>query len=99
MANLRRKYVFLAGGRPVLQWGEPMTLHKDELLQRVQNVACLTKERLLADFPKTDLRSALAMFDRRLVRKGFGDLPCRETYTFLLRGVRQVASALGCPEG
>ena len=80
------------------QWGEPRDAHKEELLKRVQNVALLTKERLLADFPKTDLRSALAMFDRRLVRKGFGDLPCQATHKFLLRGVRQVAKALGCDE-
>ena len=82
----------------MLHWGEPRDAHKEELLQRVQNVACLTKERLLADFPKTDLRSALAMFDRRLVRKGFGDLPCVATRRFLLGGVRQVAVALGCDE-
>ena len=64
----------------------------------MQNAACLTKERLLADFPQNDLRSALAMFDRRLVRKGFGDLPCLNTRRFMLRGVRQVAAALGCDE-
>ena len=28
MANLRHKYVFLAGGYPVLQWGEPRDAHK-----------------------------------------------------------------------
>ena len=82
----------------MLQRGEPRDAHKEELLKRVQNVALLTKERLLADFPETDLRSALAMFDRRLVRKGFGDLPCQATRKFLLRGVRQVAAALGCDE-
>ena len=38
------------------------------------------------------------MFDRRLVRKGFGDLPCLNTRRFMLRGVRQVAAALGCDE-
>ena len=96
MESLRRKYVFLAGGDPVLQWGEPQDVLKEELLQRVQNVALLTKERLLADFPKTDLRSALAMFDLRLARKGIGDLPCQATNTSLRRGVRQVAAALGC---
>ena len=99
MSNLRRKYVFLAGGDPVVHWGEPRDAHKEELLlERVQNVAQLTKDRLLADFPRTDLRSALAMFDRRLVRKGFGDVPCTTTLRFLLRGVRQVAKALGCDE-
>ena len=98
MASLRRKYVFFAGGDPVLHWGEPRDAHKEELLDRVQNAACLTKERLLADFPKHDLRSALAMFDRRLLRKGFKDLPCLATHRFLLRGVRQVAKALGCDE-
>ena len=30
MANLRHKYVFLAGGQPVLQWGEPRGAHKAE---------------------------------------------------------------------
>ena len=81
-----------------MHWGEPRDAHKEELLERVQNAACLTKERLLADFPQNDLRSALAMFDRRLVRKGFGDLPCLNTRRFMLRGVRQVAAALGCDE-
>ena len=55
--------------------GEPQAAHKEELLHRLQNVAALTKERLLADFPRTDVRSALAMFDRRLVQKGFGPTP------------------------
>ena len=81
-----------------MHWGEPRDAHKEELLERVQNAACLTTERLLADFPKHDLRSALAMFDRRLVRKGFGDLPCLNTRRFMLGGVRQVAAALGCDE-
>ena len=30
MKNLRHKYVFLAGGYPVLQWGEPRDAHKAE---------------------------------------------------------------------
>ena len=30
MANLRHKYVFLAGGYPVLRWGEPRDAHKAE---------------------------------------------------------------------
>ena len=89
MSNLRRKYVFLAGGAPVLLRGEPRDARKAELLERLQNVACLTKERLLADPPRNDLRSALAIFDRRLVRKGFGELPCASTHRFLLRGVRR----------
>ena len=99
MANLRRKYIFLAGGNPVLLWGEPQEAHKVELLKRVQNVAQLTRDRLLADFPRTDLRSALAMFDRRLVRKGFGGVPCARTNRFLRWGVAKVARALGCDEG
>ena len=69
------------------------------LLERVQNAACLTKERLLADFPYHDIRSALAIFDRRLVRKAFGILPCPRTRQFMLRGVKQVATALGCNPG
>ncbi len=98
MAHLRRKYVFLAGRQTVLLWGEPRDAHKAELLERVQNAAILTKERLLADFPASDLRSKLAMFDRRLVLKGFGDLPCINTRRFLLRGVFDVAAALGCDQ-
>ena len=30
MSNLRRKYVFLACGIPVLHWGEPGDAHKEE---------------------------------------------------------------------
>ena len=69
------------------------------LLERIQNAALLTKERLLADFPHDDIRSALAIFDRRLVRKAFGFPPCPRTRQFMLRGVKQVATALGCNPG
>ena len=69
------------------------------LLERIQNAALLTKERLLADFPYDDIRSALAIFDRRLVRKAFGILPCPRTRQFMLRGVKKVATALGCNPG
>ena len=64
----------------------------------MQNVASLTKERLLVDFPPTDVRSALAMFDRRLVLKGFGRLPDVDARRFMLRGVRKIAALLGCDE-
>ena len=98
MRNLRRKYVFYAGGMPVLLWGDPQSAHKKELLHRFQNVAKLTIERLRADFPRTDVRSALAVFDRRLVMKGFGPLPDSDVRRFLLRGARQLANLLGCEE-
>ena len=91
MINIRRQFVFYAGGVPVLLWKEPPSAHQQELLHRLQNVASLTKERLLADFPRNDVRSALAIFDRRLVLKGFGPLPSSDTRRFLLRAVR-----LGC---
>ena len=61
----------------------------------MQNVASLTKECLTADFPRNDVRSALAMFDRRVARKGFGPLPHSEMRQVLLRGARQMAAALG----
>ena len=64
----------------------------------MQNVASLTKERLLADFPRTDVRSALAIVDRRLVLRGFGPLPDSDTRRLLLRGVRQLAPLCGCEE-
>ena len=70
MRNMRHKYVFRAGGVPVLLWGEPPSSYIEDLLARVQNIASLTKERLLADFPRSDLRSALAMFDRRTIVRG-----------------------------
>ncbi|CAK0797503.1 unnamed protein product, partial [Prorocentrum cordatum] len=96
--NLRRKYVFYADGDPAMPWGKPAVAHKEELLHRLQNVAGLTRERLLADFPRTDARSALAMFHRRLVQTGFGPVPDVEVRRFLLRGVRQLAALLGCDE-
>jgi hypothetical protein len=98
LRNLRKKFVFYAGGKPVLLWGDPAAAHKEELLHRLQNVVCLTKERLLADFPRNDVRSALAVFDRRLVRKGFGPLPDSDVRRFLLRGLRQLAALLGREE-
>ena len=98
MKNLCRKYIFYADGTPVLLWGEPRAAHATDLLHRLQNVASLAKERLQADFPRDDVRSALAIFDRRLVLKGFGRIPHVETRRFLLRGVRTLAALLGCEE-
>ena len=60
MHNLRHKYVFYAAGEPVMLWGEPAQDDKGDLLNRLQNVATLTKERLQADFPPNDVRSALS---------------------------------------
>ena len=82
----------------MLLWGEPPSAHKKDLIHRLQNVASLTKERLLADFPRNDVRSALAIFDRRRVLKGFGPLPDSDVRRFLLRGVRLLAALLGCEE-
>ena len=96
--DLRHKYVFRAGGMPVLLWGEPSATYTGELMSRIQNVASLTKERLLADFPRNDVRSALVIFDRRMVRKGFGPIPAAEERNKLLRGVRQLANLLNCEE-
>ena len=98
MHHLRKKCVFYAGGEPVLLWGDSQSPHKKELLDRLQNVASLTKERLMADFPRHDVRSALALFDRRLVKKGFGPLLDVDTRRFLLRGARQLAGLLQCDE-
>ena len=98
LRQLRKKCVFYARGLPVLLWGEPQPAEKEELLHRLQNVAYLTKERLIADFPRNDVRTALAMFDRRLVRKGFGPLPDSDMRKVLLRGARQISVALGLEE-
>ena len=59
----------------MLLWNTPPKEFLAELRARLENVAALTKERLLADFPRNDVRSALAVFDRRTVIKGFGPLP------------------------
>jgi len=98
MRNLHKEYVFFAGGMPVLLWKTPPAEFLAELRARLQNVAALTKERLRADFPRNDVRSALAVFDRRTVIKGFGPLPSSETRRLLLRGVRQLAKLLGREE-
>ena len=98
MRDMRHKYVFRAGGIPVLLWGEPHASYMHELLARVQNVASLTKERLLADFPRNDTRSALAMFDRRTIVKGYGPQPLASVRSTLLHGVRHLATLLGCEE-
>ena len=82
----------------MLLWKTPPEQFVAELRKRLQNVAALTKERLLADFPRKDVRSALAAFDRRMVIKGFGQLPSSETRKLVLRGVRQLASLLGREE-
>ena len=79
----------------MLLWSVPPAAYKEELLKRLQNVAAMTKERLLADFPRHDVRSALAVFDRRQVNKGFGPLPSSDMRRVLLRGVRQLAKLLG----
>ena len=98
MRNLQRKYVFFAGGTPILLWKRPPSEFLAELHARLQNVAALLQERLRADFPRNDVRSALAVFDRRTVIKGFGPLPSSETRRTLLRGVRQLAQLLGREE-
>ena len=98
MCNIRHKYVFYAGSPPVLLWGEPLAAHKDDLLKRMQNVASLTKERLLADFPRTDVRSALAIFDAGLLRKSFGPLPNLDTRRFVSMNVHRLAILLSCEE-
>ena len=95
LQNLRKKYVFYAGGVPVLLWGEPQDAVKRDLLERLQNVSSLTKKRLQADFPRDDARSGLAMFDRRLVLKGFGPQPVTEVQTSMLRRVADLASLIG----
>ena len=95
LRNLRKKYVFYAGGTPVLLWGEPQETVKRDLLERLRNVASLTKQRLQADFPRDDIRSALAIFDRRLVHKGFGPQPVLEVRQFMLRGVAHLATLHG----
>ena len=56
------------------------------------------KERLLADFPRNEVRSALAMSDGRLVLRGFAPLSDSDTPKSLLRGVRELAPLLGCEE-
>ena len=80
---------------PVLLWGEPQEAVKRDLLERLQNVSSLMKKRLQADFPRTDARSALAMFDRHLVLKGFGPQPVTEVKKSMLQGVARLASLLG----
>ena len=96
MHNLRHKYVFYAGGESVMLWGEPAQDDKVDLLNRLQNVAALTKERLQADFPPNDVRSALSIFDKRLVLKAFGPQPCADTKRRMLRRVAQLATVVGC---
>ena len=98
MRHSSRQFVCYAGGVPVLLWKEPPSAHQQELLHRLQNVASLAKGRLSADFPRNGSRSALAMFDRRLVLKGLGPLPGSYTRRSLMRGVRQLASLLGSEE-
>jgi len=93
--NLRKKYVFFADGAPILHWGEPQGTCKHELLERLRNVASLTKQRLEADFPRHDVRSLLAIFDRRLVQKGFGPQPVQEVRQFMLKGVNRLSTLLG----
>ena len=64
----------------------------------MQNIASLTKERLIADFPRNDIRSAMAMFDRRTIVRGYGPQPLARVRSTLLHGVRTVAALLGCEE-
>ena len=83
---------------PFSSGGEPQEAVKRDLLERLQNVSSLTKKCLQADFPRDDARSALAMFDRRLVLKGFGPQPVAELRNSILRGVARLASLVGVEE-
>ena len=67
MKHLRRQYIFLANGNPVLHWGEPRDAHKAELLERVQNAASLAKGRLVRDFPRDGLYGRLSWKDTQKV--------------------------------
>ena len=82
----------------MLLWGDLKPAESEEILNRLQNVAILTKERLLADFPPDDIRSALAVFDRRFVKAGFGPVPDTNVRRSLLRAIRKLAALLGCDE-
>ena len=42
LRNLRKKYVFYAGGVPVLLWGEPQEAVKRDLPERLQNAVSYT---------------------------------------------------------
>ena len=69
MKNLKKNYVFYANNnRQILLWSEPARTFAQELLHRAQNVAKLTKDRLEADFPRTDERSALSSDIRQAPR-------------------------------
>ena len=56
--NLRKKYVFYAGGVPVLLWGEPQEAVERDLLERLQNVSSLMKNvcRPISPEPMPDQR-------------------------------------------
>ena len=72
--------------------------HKGSLIQRMQNGTCLTQARLLVDFARKHVRSALPMLDRRFVVKVFGPLPDSDVRRFVLRGVVHVAALLNVEE-
>jgi len=96
--NLRKRFVFYAGGVLVLLWGDLKPADFEELLNRLHSVAISSKDRLIVDFPKDDIRSALSMFDRRFVRQGFGPGVYSDVKKFLYRAVRKCATLLGADE-
>ena len=96
--NLRHRYVFYADGQPVVPWREPTADDVAEVQHRMQNVARMTIDRLRADFPRDDVRSALAMFGRRLIQKAFGPAPHADTRKLLLHGVARLARIVGVEE-
>ena len=77
-------------------WGPPKREEMEELQHRLQNVALLTVERLKADFPREDVRSAMQCFDRRAICRGFAsEAPDPTVRLVLLRGVKTLANLIG----
>ena len=96
--NLQKRYIFYAGGYPVLLWGAPDNATIDELAKRVANAAALTCERLRADFPDDDARAFLSAFDRRRIERGFSASGDSRVRREVLHGVKKLAAALGVEE-
>ena len=97
--QLRTRFVFYCGGHPVMPWRPVEGPVVVELSQRLQNSATLAVQRLRAEFPSTDVRAHMSIFDCKrsvpFMSRPTGDPGKRK----VLEHVRLLATEYGLDEG
>ena len=97
--QLTKRFVFYCGGRLVMPWRPVEGPVVVELSERLQNSATLAVQRLRAEFPSTDVRAHMSIFDCKrsvpFMSRPTGD-PGKKK---VLEHVRLLATEYGLDEG